>query len=481
LKNIANNKKGITDRVWDFFASVRFAVIVFSIISLTSIVGTIIEQQADPANNIKLLSKVFGMPGAHTAYKIIDAVGFTDLFNAWWFIALLFIFAANLVICSIERLPGIFRNIGERVKPLQPDSLDSGSSKRETVIIATAAKAEERIVAALKKIGMKGRIMKGEGMTQVCAEKGRYSRLGVYITHLSILIILLGAVAGIKFGFNGSIKLLEGTSAAAALGNNGREIPLGFEIRCDDFEVLFYPDSERPKSYKSVITVVEGGREVFTKEVEVNSPLRYKGVTFYQSTFGFYPNRDSLFKFRLTAMEGKPQDISVKFGRPFDMPGTKLTGRVVDFSPALAMNESNELFTFADAMINPAVFVEFSEGGRVRSRQWILRNYSETWRMPAGVLEFRDLWGSQFTGLQVRKDPGVWLVYLGCLIMTMGLYMAFFMSHARVWILMKEEKNAMRLVISSSVNKNRFAFERRLDRFVGYLTKDRGQTDLGGH
>ena len=38
------------------------------------------------------------------------------------------------------------------------------------------------------------------------------------------------------------------------------------------------------------------------------------------------------------------------------------------------------------------------------------------------------------TGLQVVKDPGVWIFYLGCGVMMLGLYISFFMSHSRVWI-----------------------------------------------
>jgi cytochrome c biogenesis protein len=65
--------------------------------------------------------------------------------------------------------------------------------------------------------------------------------------------------------------------------------------------------------------------------------------------------------------------------------------------------------------------------------------------------------------------------------MAIGLYAAFFMSHRRIWIRLKEEKNSTILTIASSANKNRIAFEDRLDRFVEYLAKDRGQTDRGGH
>jgi cytochrome c biogenesis protein len=481
LENKDIVKKGLVDKAWSFLASVKLAVIVFSVISLTSIIGTIIEQQAAPENNIRLLSKLFGLSGAHSVYSVLDAIGFTDMFNAWWFIALLFIFAANIVICSLERLPGIFRIVKEPVKPLAADSFDTVSSGREVVIKGTSEKAAGLIGEALRKIGFRSTLVKGEDGAQICAEKGRYSRLGVYITHFSILMILLGAVVGMKFGYNGSLKLLEGTSSGIAHGNNGRDIQLGFDIRCDDFEVTFYPESERPKEYKSILTIIENGREVLTEQIEVNSPLRYKGFTFYQSSYGFFPNKDGVFKFRLTAMEGTPQNIEVKFGQSFGIPGTKLSATVVDFSPALAVDREGKLFTFAESMINPAAFIEFSEAGRMKSRQWILKNYSETWKTPAGVLEFRDLWGVQYTGLQVRKDPGVWLVYLGCLIMAIGLYAAFFMSHRRIWIRLKEEKNSTILTIASSANKNRIAFEDRLDRFVEYLAKDRGQTDRGGH
>jgi cytochrome c biogenesis protein len=69
----------------------------------------------------------------------------------------------------------------------------------------------------------------------------------------------------------------------------------------------------------------------------------------------------------------------------------------------------------------------------------------------------------------VRKDPGVWIVYLGCIVMALGLFTAFFMSHSRIWIRLREEKNSTRLTIASSINKNRIAFSRTLDRFVKEL------------
>ncbi len=462
-------KTGIVDRVWRYFSSVSLAVVIFSIISLTSIVGTIIEQQAEPARNIKLLTKFFGESLAPTLFKVLDAMGFTDMFGSWWFMGLLFLFASNLVVCSIDRLPKIWKVVKMPITPLSDEQINAITSKQELVLKGNVEKTAQKVNDSLTKIGFRGDIHKEGIITQICAEKGRYSRLGVYVTHLSILLILLGAVVGMKFGFNGNLNLMEGTSSHVAFRSNGQEVPLGFELRCDDFDVDFYPDSDRPKGYKSWLTVLENGKEIMKKEIEVNSPLTYKGITFYQASFGFEPNRDAIFKFTVTPSGGKAQDISAKFGEPFAVQGTNFTGMVADFSPALGVDKSGKLFTYAESMNNPAAFVEFSEAGKPKFKQWILKRYPETWKSQIGTVEFKELWGVQYTGLQVRKDPGVWIVYLGCIVMALGLFAAFFMSHARIWIRLREEKNSTRLTIASSINKNRIAFSRTLDRFVKEL------------
>ena len=64
------------------------------------------------------------------------------------------------------------------------------------------------------------------------------------------------------------------------------------------------------------------------------------------------------------------------------------------------------------------------------------------------------------TGLQVAKDPGVWWVYIGCGIMLFGLYVAFFMSHRRIWRLVESKKKESIVTLSGSANKNRPGFER---------------------
>lgn len=466
----------IVDRIWSALASVKLAVIVFALISLTSVVGTLLDQSGDAAKNLKIVAKFVGTGAAPKVFALLDAAGFTDMYHSWWFVALLYLFAANLIVCSLERLPRIWKIVREPIKALPPDQIKAMPIRREIAFRKKGEEARAAIASAMKSAGFPAKeASSADDSLQFIAEKGRYSRLGVYVTHLSIIIILAGAIVGMKLGFNGNLNLLEGTASAVAYGGAEKEIPLGFEIRCNDFNVAYYDNSDTPKSFKSWLTILENGKPVLidgkeTTEIEVNRPLRYKGITFYQSSYGFAPNRDALFKFALTGKNGAKRGVSLKFEESFEIPGSDTRGKVADFSPAIAVDEAGKLFTYAETMNNPAVFVEFSEKGKMKYSRWILLRHPETWEVPDGRVEFMDLWGAQYTGLQVRKDPGVEIVYIGCLLMTIGLYMSFFMSHARVWVVVREERGKTNVFISGTSSKNRVAFEERIARLAQTLS-----------
>lgn len=464
--------KTITDRIWDLFASVKLAVVIFSLIALTSMVGTVLEQEAEPAKNIKILAKMFGEAAAGPMYDVLRKLGFMNMYHSWWFVAFLLFFAANLIICSLDRLPRIWKIVREPIRPLSHEHLEKMSIKKSLTIKEKASGAGYFVASALKSIGFRPSESGEHKGVQYYAEKGNYTRLGVYVTHLSILIILLGAIIGVYFGFNASLALPEGEVSAAAYRGPEKQFPLGFEIRCDNFEVEYYGDSDMPKSYKSWLTVIRDGKEMMKKTISVNDPLTFEGITFYQSSFGMVPGAldKGVVILRAVAKDGRTENINAKIGDTFTIPGTEIRGRIANFSPALAFDQSGAPFTYDQNMVNPAVFVEFAGTDGKHYSAWFFKRYPQTWSLPDGNrVEFLDLWGVQYTGLQVRKDPGVILVYLGCIIMALGLYVTFFMSHRRVWVNISEEKGTARITVGASANRNRAAFERKIEKLVGIL------------
>lgn len=508
-------QKNIIDKVWDLFASVKLAVVIFSLIALTSIVGTIIEQRAAPEKNIQILTGLVGESIAPSVYSVLEAMGFIDMYRSWWFVGLLVLFSSNLLVCSLDRLPRVWKLVREPLKPLKDEQFKSLGIKRELSLKGKPENIKETVGKALKKMGMKFRESSGEEGLQLYAQKGRYSRLGVFITHLSMIIILGGALIGIFFGFNGSLNLPEGTAYSMAFMPMGylapverkeRELlidtvqetggdlalasarlrvsedrlrgrmqslgiqPLGFQVLCEDFEVEFYGDSDMPKEYTSHLKVYDQGIEVMDKWIEVNAPLKYKGYTFYQSSYGVMGNPSTYeYILKATSNTGQSRTYMVRLGEKITIPGTDIEASVSDFTPSLRFDRSGNPITYSELMNNPAVRLQIWEGGRENSK-WVLRRYPATWNISgSNTIQLVDIMGAQYTGLQVRKDPGVWIVYLGCFLMSAGLYIAFFMTHRKIWVKIESGKGESKIMVSATTSKGSESFERKIDKMLSLL------------
>ena len=81
----------------------------------------------------------------------------------------------------------------------------------------------------------------------------------------------------------------------------------------------------------------------------------------------------------------------------------------------------------------------------------------------------KDYSGVQYTGLQVVYDPGVWVIWTGCTLMVIGLYMAFFVSHRRVWARLEEKDGKVQLLLAGSASKNRDGFAEEFKRLGGLI------------
>ncbi|KWT82941.1 cytochrome c biogenesis protein ResB [Candidatus Magnetominusculus xianensis] len=468
--------KNIVDKIWKFFTSVKLAVVIIAVIALSSMIGTVIEQDSSPEKNLKLFTKIFGPANAQTVYKSAVALGLTDMYHSWWFTSILICFSANLIICSIDKLPHIKRIVDEPLKPIDAKDFDNYGIKKELSVDGSIEDAKTLVLAAIKKLGMTPNASDNSGPNtiQFYAHKGRRTRYAVYVIHFSIIIILIGAVIGNTLGFSGYLILPEGeTSAVAYSRQSEKEHPLGFSIRCDDFSTSFYGLSDMPKDYASWLSVIEDGKTVLKKTIGVNSPLKYKGYTFYQSSYGVVPQKNtrSLIILNVTPKGGKTEQISLGVGESFKIPGTKFSGRLIAFTPALAFDKNERPYSYTENMNNPAVYIELTSEDNDKYSGWLVKRYPQTWDLPDGSkVELVDNWGYQYTGLQVRKDPGVLLVYAGCLFMTIGLYCAFFLSHKKIWVLLQSEKTKVNIKIAAFANKNKTGYEGVINSVFNRLT-----------
>jgi cytochrome c biogenesis protein len=429
--------------IWQFFASVKLALVILFLITVTSIIGTVIPQK----ESAEFYINNFG-PQMAQLFAVLD-IG--DMYNSWWFTALLFLLAFNLIICSLDRFPGVWKQVtadGLRVPPARLQKMAKQRTWQTSINVSqTVHELEQR----LAKKGFNAASAEIEGQTLLFSQKGHWSRTGVYIVHASILIIFIGAIIGSLGGFKGSVLIPETMerNKVFLFGNKGTA-ELDFTIRCNSFAIDFYPNG-MPKEYTSSLTVLENGREVLTKTIEVNDPLTYKGITFYQSSYEAY--QDFVIVITNTST-GQSRRFISGFQKQTEWPEENLSFGVIN-AKAIGQSIVTSKLWFSDNIEEPTT-------------HWI--EDDETATIERGAASYEVSVKQMYaTGLQVAKDPGVWWVYVGCGLMLFGLYVAFFMSHRRIWVLVTPTRKGSEVLLAGSSNKNRAGFETSFEELATLL------------
>lgn len=470
---MGKENKDIFESIWSFLASVKLAIFLLISLSVSSIVGTIVEQNAEPAQNIKLLAKFFGDSFAPTVYNLFAKLGFMDMYDSWWFLGILAMFGINLIVCSIDRFPKTWKIVRAIQKPKSENAIKSLPVKKELELKTTLNIAKDEFFNVLNASKYPVLEATEEGSVQLYSQKGRYVRLSVYVIHLSIILIFLGAIIGSVFGFKGYLNLPEGSMSNVAFESPTEKIPLGFSIKCNWYETLYYDDIDSPKDYRSELVIIENGKEVMKKIIEVNNPLTYKGITFFQSSYGMMPNAVGTFIMEITPNNGPKKTHRLRFGDTFQIPGAGIKGTIIDFSPALTRDRNTgSLITYSENMVNPAVKIKFEAPGMESYMGWILKRYPDTGVLSGGhTVLLKDYWGVEYTGLSVSKDPGVWLIYLASLLMTVSLYICFFMSNKKIWVNIAGTGKSVRITVGATTNRNRLTLEQEIDKLISHALK----------
>ena len=425
-------KKAQAPRLWRLFASVKLSFALLLLVALFAMAGTLIPQREHPSAYLQHFGEAKG--------RLILSLGLDDLYHGPIFMFLMSALAANLVICSLERLPGALKivrkdpasDLGRSLKPAQSFTL--ARSQEEA-----AAQAQGLLQSRL------GRVYRAadQGGMVLLAQRGAWSRLGVYVVHASVLIIFAGAMVGNIWGFNGNVNLDQGESVKEFTLESGRPQKLGFTVHLNKFTVSFYK-SGMPSEYRSDVSFRRDGREVKKAVIRVNEPAEFQGIDFYQSTWG------RAYVFRVIGKD-LDQKINLKPRQWKDLPRG---GRVLlmDFHENVKMGATYQgpvaRLAFARQDSPPVVLFAFKAGGKMPGRGPYKFEITADEALP-------------YSGLQVRYDPGVWVVWIGCGLMVVGFFWAFYFSHRKIWIKLAPAPGQGVLVqIAGTANKNRPALKR---------------------
>lgn len=453
----------VFNQAWDFFASPRLTVPLLLVLAVTSVIGTLIEQNLTEEKYVRH----FGV----SIYKILHILGFFNIYHSAWYIGFFTLLTINLLACSFKRFPRTWRAFFQTRPELDEVLIKALPYKENFTRKALPEDFGETCKGIIgrhfaKPVETQG----GDGGFHLYSERGKFSRFGVCFAHLGIVVILIGGLISSIFGFKGYVNIREGESVdGISLTGDSSPLELGFEVRCDDFSVSYYPGETHakgiPKEYKSVLTIIKEGERILQKDVLVNHPLRYGGFSFYQSDYGTVTWEDGDLVLRVIPRGSEGKEYSVKLGGEVKIEGTPHTVSFTRFVPDFLMDANKKIATRSLKMNNPAALLTVLLGETPLYSTWVFRDFPDFRSKGDGDYRFTfvDFRGREYTVLQVTKDPGVWVVWLGCTLLMSGIVSAFFFSHRRVWVRMIQKDGKSLITLAGTAGRNRAGFERRFE------------------
>jgi cytochrome c biogenesis protein len=409
--------------IWSFFSSVQLAIVLIALVAFFALVGTLVPQREAAA---QLAGKI-----SPALFSFLHKMQIFDLYHSLWFFLLSGLLAVNLVICSLDRFPLAWRRFRRKQPPHEEAAFKNLPDEYQFEALAGLEEAAKTAETLLQKRYRSVEREDAGGAVYLAAQKGRFSLFGVYIVHLSLLVLIAGAIVGSVFGIEGYVNIPEGeTVSAIQLRGENRSWPLSFSVRCDKFTVELY-ESGMPKTFQSDLVFLKDGRKALAGKLRVNHPLEFEGFRFYQASYGPAPGGKATLA--LVRDGGRRDVMNVAQGYAFDLPGKEGTFQVLRVEENLMK-------------MGPAIKVAVTSARKEEAVFWVFQQIDEIKKISPDIFEqvpvfnpglFRpytfSLLGLEekyYTGLQVNRDPGTPLVAAAALLLIGGLMLILF-SYAR--------------------------------------------------
>lgn len=455
LGGLATSFADIGARLWHLFISMRTGLALMLGLAALGLIGTLLAQ-ADPALQGDRQAYAAWLESVRPRYGgwtgVLDALGLFTIFSSIWFRGIIVLLATSVLACSANRAPHLWRlavhprtNVGESFFAHAPLSASIASPTDPD-----AALAEVR--AAFRARHFRTIVSRDGDTLHLYADRFRWGPFGTVIAHLSLILILAGALIGTAWGFrNNGLAVPVGSRVEVGYGT-------GLSIEAKSFTDSYYTNGS-PSDFTSDLVLYRDGAQVAAQTIRVNEPLRAGDVSVYQSFYGAAavmkvadPTGMVVFD-RGVPLEWTSRDGKHRVGQ-FILPDAGLTAYVIGVA-------SGEV----DPQIKPGqmrieVYASGSEGSLIASE-----SVSQGRPTKIAGLDFTFVRERQFTGLIVARDPGAVLVWIGASLLVFGISLVFLFPSRRAWALIRRRTNGSSIQIGAIV-RHEITFQSDFKRLV---------------
>lgn len=414
-------------------ASLQLAISLLFSIGLIIAVGTIIEQD-QPLNfykeNYSSTVPVFGF----LTWKLLIFLNLDQIYTSWWFLLILFLFAASLLSCTFTtQLPSIktFKIWKFYKNPNQFKTASITSTVNTGFLNAFAYQCNNNNYHFFKQ-SKKG-----------YAYSGLLGRVAPVIVHASIVLLLLGSTFGSFSGYTaqqfiprGEITHIQNLIKFGSISSLTQDT----SFRINDFWITYTNDSKTDQFYSDLSLLTNEGKELKRKTIFVNEPLTFNNVVLYQTDWDIVGVK-----------------VKLPNGEIFQLPAKKITkgGRKFWFC-SLPTTNGNLSLIIND--LNGPLFVYDSKGVLLKQA-----NIGNT----IGIDDSLQIELSSFlttTGLQIKSDPGIPTVYLSFLFLMLSIYVSFF-TYSQIWLV----ENSKKLTVGGNSNRAVLFFQQEFRKVVNQV------------
>ncbi|HVA34318.1 MAG TPA: cytochrome c biogenesis protein ResB [Candidatus Baltobacteraceae bacterium] len=447
---VVSLKELFKDLVHEFlvlFANVLFAVSLFAVWAVFTLIGVIVDQNKG--------ADFYWQNYTPALARIVLRLHLDNIYHSPAYIGIIVLILMSMAVATFRRV------IPARLPALRPVKIDKIPLHASVAVEGDEEDVRARVQRFFAARGWQIRKREFGGEEWSFVDKHNWARRGVLVAHVGFVIIAAGTTIYWATGYLGQFTVLSGTTGT--IPQTGATVELErFGYRIDPVVTksgIVY----QPIDYVSHVLVTGKDGIARPAVIRVNQPYDVDGVRIYQATYGFG------ITFALTKDGRKvagPPATPLMEGETFSIPGTS---RAIQYRSFVGTIDRRTGQAGRDPRPNdPGVELEAFDGDQAIGS--VLVPLGKALNLGAGYALTPQKY-TLYSGFQYRYDPGIPLVLVGAIVLVLGLCISFYLLPARLYVVVTGAERSWNVGIAATTVKGYDIFEDRFRDIVEALRR----------
>ncbi|MDO5672762.1 MAG: cytochrome c biogenesis protein ResB [Actinomycetaceae bacterium] len=423
----AMSLRSVFSKIYRFLYSKVLGVVVILVLAVIGLIASLLIQapasvRTDASAQQEWLTTMRPTFGGFT--DVLWYLGFFTIWTSPLFIGTVALLAASITACTTHRIPQLWRRAIHPRTHVSSRFFDNAQYRARVFVDLPLDEARTHIQAILRRHHFRVVADEEAPKTGIYADRFRFGPFGTVASHIAFIIILLAFVVSAFTGFEKNVDVAIGETAEVGAGT-------GLSLEATQFTDS-YDDQGRPTDYVSHLIVRRGEQVVAEDDVRVNEPLVVDGIRFHQQSFGIAAGvrvqniaEDDIFV-GAVPLKWSSDDGQHAIGR---VELTSIGRELIVVTPAsgargAAMPAGSAIFEIYDLQSGERLDVLPVEQGVSQVSGEAIYTFERE---------------QPYTGILVREDPGAIWMWIGSVLLVLGMGVTFGLRHRRLWLRLEEE------------------------------------------